>query len=269
LPHSLPPLPVKSVCRELVGFLRRMTHASRPRCVFGLSGGLDSAALAYLLVRGLVKDALKAVIMPYHQGSARSVEDALLVAEALGIMHVIVDISACIDTYYTQCPDADQSRRGNKMARERMAVLYDIAAQDRAVVVGTGNRSEILLGYFTKYGDGGVDLEPLGGLFKTHVYELARYLGVPDPILTKPPTADLWPGQTDEEELGMGYEEADAILYYMMDRGEDRDQLVRRGFKPARVNRVIELIEYSQHKRRMPPIPDMRGLLNENAVLHE
>jgi NAD+ synthase len=246
-----------------------MTRASRPRCVFGLSGGLDSAVVAYLLARSLVKDDLRAVIMPYHQGSARSLEDALLVAEALGIGHVTVDISPCIDSYYAQCPDADQSRRGNKMARERMAVLYDIAAQDRAVVVGTGNRSEILLGYFTKYGDGGVDLEPLGGLYKTHVYELARYLGIPEPIITKPPTADLWPGQTDEEELGMGYEEADAILYYMMDRGEDRDQLARRGFEPGKVNRVIELVEYSHHKRCMPPIPDMRGLPNENAVFHE
>ncbi|MGA1796632.1 MAG: NAD+ synthase [bacterium] len=256
-PHSLPPLPVKSACREIVGFLRRFTRASRPRCVLGLSGGLDSAVTAFLLVRSLERDAIKVVIMPYHAGN---IEDALLVVEALGIDHVIMDIGPCIDTYYAQCPDADRFRKGNKMARERMAVLYDIAAERRAIVVGTGNRSEILLGYFTKYGDGGVDVEPLGGLYKTHVYELARYLKVPDSILTKPPSADLWPGQRDDEELGVGYEEADAILYSMIDRGKDRDELLHLGFDPGRVDRIIELVEYSQHKRCMPPIPDMLGI---------
>lgn len=257
LQNSLPPFPVKSVCIKIVGFVRRITHASRPLCTFGLSGGVDSATVAYLLIHALKKDNIRAIIMPYHKSDKRSMDDALLVVKDLGIDYNIIDISPCIDSYYKQFPDANHYRRGNKMARERMSVLYDIAAQYRGLVVGTGNKSELLLGYFTKYGDGGVDLEPLGGLYKTNVYELASYLGVPERIITKHPTADLWPGQKDEDELGIGYEEADKILYYMEDVGEDVDKIIRRGFSKDSVEKIAKLVRYSEHKRIIPPIPDI------------
>lgn len=262
LQRDLPPLPVKSACIEIVGFLRRMTHASRPLCVFGLSGGVDSAVVAYLLIRALKKDNIIAIIMPYHKSDKQSMEDALLVVEDLGIDYKIIDISPCIESYYEQFADADHYRRGNKMARERMSVLYDMAALYRGLVVGTGNKSELLLGYYTKYGDGGVDLEPLGGLYKTHVYELASYLGVPESIIKKHPTADLWPGQKDEDELGIGYEEADRILYYMADIGEDVDRITRRGFAQYHVEKVAKLMSFSRHKRMMPPIPDMQMIFS-------
>ena len=256
--RGLPPLYPKKACCEIIGFLRRMTHVSKSFCVFGLSGGIDSAVVAYLLSQALKIDQIKAIIMPYHQSDKKSMEDALLVVKDLGMDYQVVDISPCIDIYYDGFPEADRYRLGNKMARERMSVLYDMAMVQRGLVVGTGNRSELLLGYFTKYGDGGVDMEPLGGLYKTHVYELAKYLGVPESIIKKHPTADLWPGQRDEDELGIGYEEADQILYYLMDMGEDIDRIIKRGFDRDRVEQVAGLVKYSEHKRRMPPIPDMR-----------
>jgi len=260
LKEGLPPLPAKRACSEIVGFIRRITHASRSHCVFGLSGGIDSAALAYLLVRAVKRENIHAIIMPYHQSDTRSLEDARLVIQDLGIHYQIMDISPCIDSYFKQFADADHARRGNKMARERMAVLYDLAALYQGLVVGTGNRSELLLGYFTKFGDGGVDVEPLGGLYKTHVYQLAKYLGVPESIINKDPTADLWPGQRDEDELGIGYEDADRILYFMIDMGEDIESVIKRGFRRQHVEKVSELIQYNQHKRIMQPIPDMRNL---------
>ena len=260
LKEGLPPLPAKRACFEIVGFIRRFTHASRSNCVFGLSGGLDSATLAYLLVRAIKKENIHAVIMPYHQSDKSSLEDARLVIKALDIDYRIIDISPCIDRYFEQFEDVDQSRRGNKMARERMAVLYDMAALYRGLVVGTGNRSELLLGYFTKFGDGGVDVEPLGGLYKTHVYELAKYLGVPEGIIHKDPTADLWPGQRDEDELGIGYKEADRILYLMIDMGVDMEGLIKRGCNRKHVEKVGALYRYSRHKRVLPPVPDMRQI---------
>ena len=257
---GLPQLYPKKACCEIIGFLRRMTHMSRSFCLFGLSGGIDSAVVAYLLFRALKRDQIKAIIMPYHQSDKQSMEDALLVVKDLGMDYQVVDISPCIDSYYDRFPEADRYRLGNKMARERMSVLYDMAMVHRGLVVGTGNRSELLLGYFTKHGDGGVDLEPLGGLYKTHVYELAKYLGVPERIIKKHPTADLWPGQRDEDELGIGYEEADQILYYLMEKGENIERIVQRGFGRDRVEQVSGLVRYSEHKRRMPPIPEM-GLI--------
>ncbi|MGA1839876.1 MAG: NAD+ synthase [bacterium] len=260
LKKCLPALPIKSACIEILGFLRRVTHASRSLCILGLSGGVDSAVAAYLLNRALRKDKIRAIIMPYHKSDKKSMEDALLIVEDLGIDYDIIDISPCIDSYYKQFPDAGHYRRGNKMARERMSVLYDMAALHGGLVVGTGNKSELLLGYFTKYGDGGVDLEPLGGLYKTYVYEMAAYLGVPESIIEKHPTADLWPGQRDEDDLGIGYEEADNILYCMEDLGESIDDIKNRGFNEDSIEKIANLVRYSKHKRMMPPIPDMHKL---------
>ena len=255
--NLLPKLPVKRAFCDIVGFLRRMTLGSRSVCVLGLSGGVDSATVAYLLVNALGREKVRAIIMPYHQSDRQSKEDAFSVVKDLDIHHQIIDISSSVDNYFLNFPEADQHRKGNKMARERMSALYDMAALYKGLVIGTGNRSELLLGYFTKYGDGGVDIEPLGGLYKTYVYELAKYAGVPERIIKKDPTADLWPGQRDEEELGIEYEVADQILYFMIDIGEDIESIVNRGFKDLYVRKVAELVRQSEHKRFPPPAPDM------------
>ncbi|MBN2372165.1 NAD+ synthase [bacterium] len=258
--NALPVLPAKKAFSEIVGFLRRTTFSTKSVCVLGVSGGVDSAVVAFLLVNALGKDKVRAIIMPYHSSDRQSIEDALLVINDLDIHHQIIDISSSVDSYFLNFPEAENCRKGNKMARERMSVLYDMAALYKGIVVGTGNKSELLLGYFTKYGDGGVDIEPLGGLYKTYVYELAKYAGVPERIVKKHPTADLWPGQKDEEELGITYEVADQILYFMTDIGEDIQTIINRGFRDSYVKRVDELIKQSEHKRIMPPAPDMSAI---------
>ncbi len=264
--NALPKLAVKRAVCEIVGFLRRMTFSCNRICVLGLSGGVDSSTVAYLLVEAIGKDNIRIILMPYHQTSKRSMDDALLVVNELKLKYQVIDISASVDKYFYHFPEAEQIRRGNKMARERMSILYDMALFYNGLVIGTGNKSELFLGYFTKYGDGGVDLEPLGALYKTYVYELAKYLGVPEKIINKPPTADLWSGQMDEDELGIKYEVADQILYFLTDIGEDTETIIQRGFNKDYVNKVVELVKYSDHKRKTPPIPDMPLAFHEKCI---
>lgn len=253
---ALPALPIKSRVSDIVGFLRRFNQHVRPNFILGLSGGVDSATVAYLLVEAVGKNKIKAMIMPYHQSDKEIIEDTLLIVNALDISYQVIDISYCMENaYFKQFPGNERMRVGNKLARERMAILYDIAALFNGLVVGTGNRSELLLGYFTKYGDGGVDLEPLGGLYKTYVYQLAKYLGVPDNIIQKTPTADFWPGQKDEEEMGIEYRIADQLLYFLVDRGEDVEGVIQYGFKREDILRVVQMMSASSHKRLPPPIP--------------
>ncbi|MGI5818826.1 MAG: NAD+ synthase, partial [Armatimonadota bacterium] len=194
-------------------FIReRMAAARRDAAVIGLSGGIDSAVSAFLTARALGADRVTALMLPYHTSSGQSLSDALLVREALGIAHEVIEITPMVDAYFDRYPDADRLRRANMMARQRMAVLYDQSERLDALVVGTGNLTEALLGYTTLWGDMACAFNPLGDLYKTQVRRLAEYLGVPGPVRTKPPTADLWQGQTDEDELGFSYEQADLIL---------------------------------------------------------
>ena len=228
--------------------------AGKGALVLGLSGGLDSAAAAFLGVQALGKDRVIAVIMPYGTSSPTSVEHAQRVAQALGIRSVLVDISPIVDGYFADLPEADRVRRGNAMARVRMVVLYDQSVVYDALVLGTGNKTEYWLGYTTLWGDMACAINPLGDLYKTQVRQLATSLGVPEPILEKPPTADLWDGQTDEGELGFAYADVDKLLYYMIDKGYDTQKLHETGFDDDLIESVQKRIQATEFKRRMPLI---------------
>ncbi len=251
---KMPELDVERALPRLINFIRERTAAAgKTRLVVGLSGGLDSATATYLAVRALGKDGVTAVLLPYRTTSASSLEDAELVVRELGIASRQIDITPMVDAYFQLFPEADRKRRGNFMARCRMAVLYDQSAALDALVLGTGNRTESLLGYTTLWGDMACAFTPLGGLYKTQVRQLARFLGVPSRIIEKPPTADLWEGQTDEGEMGITYPEADLVLYHLFDLGYPEEKVVKEGFDPAVVRKVKSMVETSSFKRRMPP----------------
>ena len=241
--------------RIVVDFIRReVTRIGLERVVLGLSGGIDSAVSAALAARALGPDAVLGVMMPYRTSSPESLADALAVAENCGIRTETVAITEQIDAYFTAFPDADNLRRGNKMARERMTILYDFSAEQGALVLGTSNKTELLLGYGTLFGDMASAVNPIGDLYKTQVWGLAEHLELPESVVSKAPSADLWEGQTDEQELGFGYHQVDALLYRMVDERCTDDALVEMGFDAKFVTRVRGMIRNSQFKRRLPVI---------------
>ncbi|MBI5503523.1 MAG: NAD+ synthase [Deltaproteobacteria bacterium] len=241
--------------RLLVGFVaREVGKVGLSRVVLGLSGGVDSAVSAAIAARALGGANVLGVLMPYKSSSPESEEDARAVAEALQIETLLVDISAQVDTYFDRFPDASRLRRGNKMARERMTVLYDQSAARSALVIGTSNKTELLLGYGTLYGDMASALNPIGDLYKTQVWGLARHLGLPSSVIEKAPTADLWAGQTDENELGFSYHEVDRLLYWMIDERCAQDELEAMGFEAGFIERIARMVRSSQFKRRLPVI---------------
>jgi NAD+ synthase len=224
------------------------------RVVVGLSGGVDSAVSACLAAAALGPNNVLALKMPYKASSKESLEHADLVIAATGIESLTVEITSQIDAYFANFPDADNMRRGNKMARERMTILYDHSARWQALVLGTSNKTELLLGYGTLYGDLASAINPLGDLYKTQVWALAKFIGVPTPIIEKPPSADLWSGQTDENELGFSYREVDELLYLLVDQRFSPKELEREGFALAFVEQISRRIMNSQYKRRLPVI---------------
>tara|TARA_Y100001960_G_scaffold332370_1_gene432627 strand:- start:2060 stop:2896 length:837 start_codon:yes stop_codon:yes gene_type:complete len=239
----------------LVGFLRdEISKVGVKKSVLGLSGGIDSSLSAFLAARAMGPENVTGVIMPYRLSSPKSEEDARIVAKACGIKIKIVDISQQVDAYFEFYKEASELRKGNKMARERMTILYDHSAMLNALVVGTSNKTELLLGYGTLFGDMASALNPLGDLFKTQVRQLSRYVGVPSQVLEKAPSADLWAGQTDEQELGYTYEEADAVLYMLVDCRFSVEDLINDGFDENLVKGISRLIMVSQYKRRLPLI---------------
>lgn len=237
----------------LVAFLRDELVVRRkiPRAVLGLSGGVDSAVTAFLCVRALGAKNVHAIRMPYRTSQESSLVDAQLVVDALGIPCATIDISAAVDGYLRYEPDADARRRGNVMARVRMVVLFDQSAKLDALPIGTGNKTERLLGYFTWHADDTPPVNPIGDLFKSQVWELARYLGVPERLVGKAPTADLEADQTDEADLGISYRDADAILSLML-LGYSDAQLVERGFSPAQAALVRGRVDATHWKRHLP-----------------
>lgn len=254
-PPAFPGTDYALVERILVGFLKNeIEKIGMQRAVLGLSGGVDSAVSAALAAKALGPENVLGVMMPYRTSSDASLDDAKAVAESTGIETTVVEISAQIDAYFDNFPDASRLRRGNKMARERMTVLYDFSAERGALVIGTSNKTELLLGYGTLFGDMASALNPIGDLYKTQVWGLAAQVGLPEAVVAKPPTADLWEGQTDEEELGFGYHQVDQLLYWMVDKRCSARELVSMGFEQAFVERIAAMIQGTQFKRRLPVI---------------
>jgi NAD+ synthase len=239
----------------LTSFLREeITRTGRSRAVVGVSGGLDSALSCFLAAEALGPASVLALCLPYQHSSPDSLRHARQVIQAAGVKSLTVDITPMVEPLFGQTPKMDARRKGNIMARERMIVLYDQSEEFGGLVVGTGNKTEILLGYTTLFGDSACALNPLGDLYKTQVRQLARAMGVPEEILSKPPTADLWAGQTDEGELGFTYEEVDKLLYLLVDERYSPEECVQAGFKKAFVERVVEIVRRNQFKRVLPPI---------------
>jgi NAD+ synthetase len=246
----------------LVAFLRaEFKRRGFEKAVVGMSGGVDSAVTGFLCARALGAEHTIAVRMPYRTSSPQSLEHAQLVVDALGITERTVDISAAVDGYLTVEPDADASRRGNVMARMRMIALFDLSAKYHALPVGTGNKTERLFGYFTWHADDSPPINPLGDLFKTQVWELARFLGVPDVIIDKPASADLIQGQTDERDFGISYEKADEILNWLL-TGYTPEEIVANGFAAADVEIVRKRLGSTHWKRKLPTV----AMLSHTAI---
>jgi len=254
------------VARRVIGeFIRgQLRQAGFERAVLGLSGGIDSALVAYLSAEAIGADRLLCVLMPYRTSSDASRTDAEEVVRRLGCASELVDISPMVDGYFgsesapgaagPESHAASPLRRGNFAARMRMSVLYDKSVTWGGLVVGTGNKTETLIGYTTLFGDSASAFNPIGDLYKSQVRQLAVALGVPDAIVRKPPTADLWPGQTDEIEGGFSYPVLDRLLFWRVDKRRSLEEMAELGFEPAVVERVDRLVAGSEFKRQVPPI---------------
>ncbi|RCK75866.1 MAG: NAD synthetase [Ignavibacteriae bacterium] len=246
---------IQEIHKYLVDFLKtEFANAGFNKAVIGISGGLDSAVVAYLTKEAIGGLNILGVIMPYKTSSPDSTADAMLVCKTLGLRSRIVDITPMVDEFFDVDRHMNHIRLGNIAARTRMIILYDLSARDNALVVGTSNKTEILLGYGTIYGDTACAINPIGDLYKTQVWELARELGVPEKIISKVPTADLWNGQTDEGELGFTYKEVDKLLIEMIDNKKSDAQLIEMGFDKEFIEKVKNRIKANEFKRRMPLI---------------
>lgn len=248
----------------LTDFIRDAVATSATEgVVVGLSGGVDSALAAALAARALGPSRVHAFVLPYRTSNPESARDACLVAKQLGIDHRLIDISPMVDPYFAlEIPgngEDDRRRRGNKLARERMTILFDQAKKLGCLVLGTSNKTEILLGYSTVFGDNASSLNPLGDLYKQQVWRLAQHLALPRQVVAKQPSADLWPGQTDEDELGMTYEVADEVLYLLFDLGLRPAEVVERGYEEEAVRRIVRLEHANRFKRRLMLIARLSG----------
>lgn len=248
-------LPAEQTLSILDVFLRdEVRRFGFQKVVLGLSGGIDSALSAYLAVRALGAENVHCVMMPYKTSSPASLADAELVVEKLGCTSEVVEITTMVEPLFEANPDMNDLRRGNIMARMRMIVLYDRSAKLGALVLGTSNKTEGLLGYTTQFGDNASAINPIGDLYKTQVWQLAEALEIPDSIIHKAPSADLWAGQTDEQEMGISYPVADRLLYYMVDCRESESELLGHGFSLELIKKLKKMIARSQYKRMTPII---------------
>jgi NAD+ synthase len=254
------------VTKVLCAFIREELHKFGFRKgILGFSGGLDSSVCAALAARALGPKNVLGMILPYGDTFSRDVKDAHGLARRLGIRTRVIDIAPMVDAYFRRHPTGDRGRIGNKMARERMSILYDQSVQEKALILGTSNKTELLIGYGTIHGDMACAINPLGDLYKTQVRALAKFLRLPDRILKKAPTAGLWAGQTDEGELGLTYPEIDAILYELVEERKTAREVIASGFKRAAVKKIEAMIIRSEFKRKMPPI----AKLSARSVGHD
>jgi NAD+ synthase len=241
--------------KMLLGFIRdQMDKVGMKRAVVGLSGGIDSALSAYLSAEALGAENVLAVRMPYKTSASASLDDAGLVIEALNMPHLDIPITDMADPLINRFPDMSSIRKGNIMARLRMVTLYDQSVAWGGLVMGTSNKTEFLLGYSTIYGDSGVALQPIADLYKAQVRQLAKAMSIPQPIMDKAPSADLWEGQTDEGELGFTYNDVDQVLFLLVDERYTIDEVVDEGFERAFVEKVWMRVKANHYKRTMPNI---------------
>ncbi len=251
--------------QAIAAFIRgQLRQAGFERAVLGLSGGIDSALVAYLAAEAIGPERLLCVMMPYRTSSPASRGDAESVVAELGCAGEVIEITGMVDGYFgrdgvvgesgSEGLEAAPLRRGNFMARMRMAVLYDRSVTWRGLVVGTGNKTEALIGYTTLFGDSACAFNPIGDLYKSQVRQLAAAIGVPEAIIRKAPSADLWPGQTDENEAGFSYPELDRLLFWRIDKRRSIDEVVAQGFERETVERVDRMVATSEFKRQVPPI---------------
>lgn len=239
----------------IVKFIEEEVKSNKFKHAFlGISGGIDSALVAYLAVEALGRENVFSVLLPYKLSSKESIEDGIKVVKNLGIKHEIIDITNIAEPYFNQQKIEDKIRIGNFLARIRMSIIFDKAREFDAIVLGTSNKSEIMLGYTTWYGDMAAGIYPIGDLYKTQVFGLSRYVGVPESILNKKPSADLWPGQTDEDEIGTPYSEIDQILYLYLEERKTKDEIVEMGFKKEDVENILRRMFSTQFKRTTPPV---------------
>jgi NAD+ synthase len=239
----------------LTGFIHsELTRVGYSRAVVALSGGVDSAVSCFLAAEALGPENVLALRMPYKTSSPDSLSHAQLVIDKLGIPSKTIEITSMVDPLIAQTPPDAHVRHGNIMARMRMIVLYDQSEDFKGLVIGTSNKTEILLGYSTQFGDSACAINPVGDLYKTQLRQLAAELGVPAPIIEKPPSADLWVGQTDEGELGFTYAEVDQLLYLLIDQRFSPDECIKEGFDQNFVKTVVSRIQRYHYKRIMPPI---------------
>jgi len=243
--------------RIMVEFIRaQLRQAGFERALLGLSGGIDSALVAYLVAEAVGPERLLCVLMPYRTSSPDSRADGEEVVRRLGCASEVTDISPMVDAWFEADGrrDASSLRRGNVMARMRMLVLYDRSVTWPGLVVGTGNKTETLIGYTTLFGDSACAFNPVGDLYKSQIRQVAAMVGVPEAIIRKAPSADLWPGQTDESEVGFSYALVDRILFRLVDRRRSIDEVVEEGFERASVERLDRLVAGAEFKRQVPPI---------------
>jgi len=239
----------------LTGFIHsEITRTGFTRAVLGLSGGIDSALSCFLAAEALGPENVLAVRMPYRASSADSLEDAQRVIDATGVQSLTIEITDMVEPLFEKFPEMSNQRKGNIMARERMIILYDQSEAFKGLVVGTGNKTEILLGYSTLFGDSACALNPIGDLYKTQVRQLSRHLGIPSSVIDKAPSADLWAGQTDEGELGYTYADVDQLLTLLIDERYTPIECVEAGFAETFVQSVVERVRWNQFKRVLPPV---------------
>lgn len=241
------------VNKKLVNFLvDEFKKVNIKNGIIGLSGGVDSALSAYLAVEALGANNVYCILMPYKSSNPNSQKHAELVIDKLKCNHELIEITPMVEPLFGYDKNISALRKGNIMARQRMIILYDYSAKQNGLVIGTGNKTEILLGYCTIFGDNACALNPIGNLYKSQVWQLAKFVGIPDEIINKAPSADLWDGQTDEIEFGFSYKAVDNLLNLMVDKKQNTTVLMETGFKHEFIQKVENMIQKSEYKRRLP-----------------